>query len=669
MPQCWARPFSGRLASFLCGAAHVAWLLAAIVGASRSAAAAEREALQQWARTVVSVEYSSGDATRWASGVLVAEEGIVATSYYAAVGAAKARARFHSGETVEVAGVVGVDRGKDLVLLALRAGETKWPAATIVARDLRIDEPTHGIGGPASAPLLVASDQLAAIESGQRYRLSRLGNDPRAVDDDQRRLITYGFLTWNSWGGGLFGDDGQLLGILTATSDWNDRVQVAVDARHVSRLLRERQTPRSLASLRSADADSPAKEADQHDVEAVVADEGLPDAPADDGERGLPQRERLRRLRYRLAELPQERKRLEDRSERWRKESRTPQQAFEQLQQQAAFNRLQFTSMQPELLVPVRTARAGAGSTGTAQMERRFSPRQIVARQQLDQALFVINLQLAAADAERLKSQSRMQQIEFDRGAIARYSARLVSQAFFLSDPLALRSLAEADDALGELDAEIDQGGAAAVFVLARGLARSRLRRWDEAQADFEQVIEDDRALALAAELALARLRMLRGEAGARESLAKALRTTPDEPIAWTVRARCELDQALWPAASRSLRSALEAGGDVAELEGALAWIAIREGGVNNARRGAQHARTARKATRGSDWNSRAALAWCLAGQRQWDAAQSELNRAEEVASDFGLDLVRTWQDRLRRQEGLEDLFASERAAANAGKR
>lgn len=639
------------------------WGALAAMMASAHAEAVDLASLQTWAQSVVSIEAAGGDAGRAVSGVVVADDGTIATSWHGLRGAAKARVRTHDGQLLEVLGVAAACPGKDLVLLAVKRGDRPLSPAKLVERPVRIGEPVHAIGGPASAPLIAATDELTAVESGERYRRSGPLRESSQVDDDQCRLVHHAFLNRASVGGGLVSDQGELLGVLVAARDWTDRVHVATHAGHVRVLLAKRGAPRPLASFRGDAGESAGgKRGAEFEIEDAefARDEHLPPLDCDSVRGGESLRRQLAELRRRLAEIPAERKRTAERGEAWRKEALAPQQGYEQVQQRIAFNRLTLTSMVPEMIVPVSaTTPARPGDRVTVQTERRFSPRQVNQRLQLDRELLGLNLQLAALDAERLRWRSRAAQTEADDAALERYQSQLLVRAFFLGDPLGMRSEAEVEDSLQELDDEIDQGGANGAFLLARGLIRTRLRRWDEALADFDQVIEDDRTWKGGAEVARARTVARRGGAAPPELPPQVGRAAREDAVLATLLARCALDAGDDAATVRWLKTAWEAGGDRVELERAMALAYLAApGSGRDLRQAGEYARRCVRRTLGQDWRAWGAVSLVDATRGRWEAAEDTLRRAESLAADFGRDTCRSWQAELREHRLPQERFA-----------
>ena len=620
-----------------------------------SARAADPPDLRTLTLAVVSIETTGARGRSPGSGVIVSDEGHVVTTWSTVAGTGRSVVRGHDGSDHEVRGVAAADRGLGLVLLATEA-RPGGPRSRLIDRQIAIGETVHAIGGPRCAPLFSATDRIDALESGERFIRGLPSRSSTAVVADQCRIVHHAYLPRAASGGGLFTDDGLLVGVLVESPEWNDAIHVAIHAGHVAALLAAASTgqPRPLSSLDRFPDDPPPRDAAA--LEQERARNHLPPFDGDAMLRGGALRGRLRALRMELAALPAERRRIAARGDRWTDDAKAPQQLFEQVQRQIAENRFAYATMEPELEIRggftsviasdivlysgvlTRLPRDFGDPTGqNSDTARAFSVEQRLVRDRLDAECRLLEWRLSQIDAERLRLRSRAAQSASDAAAVDRLEAALLGQVFFAGDPFGTRDRREVVDALVELDAEIAEGRPAGVFLLVRGLWYTRLGRWADALADFERIVDEDRAMRPAAALAAARCRALRDG----RATVRAERTTRGDPILDALFARIALDAGDWSGAHRWLHAALEHGGDEGTIHEALARLAILAD--RDPRVAMEHARLASRAALGGNFRAWGLRALASAAGGDWTAAEETLAAGESLATGPELDRLRAW--------------------------
>ena len=621
---------------------------------------ADPAAIQDWATSVVAIESATGKPRAAGCGVMVSGRGHVVTTWSTVYDAEKLKVRATNGTVSEVVGVVAADRGRELVLLATKPTDRGAPPAILLDRAVAVGEPVHAIGAPGAGPLAIASDRIDSIESGERYRRTcAIGTAP-PIDADQSRLVHHAYLPRAGIGGGLFGDDGRLLGILVPTPDWTDRIHVAVHAGHVGELLESAGPPRPLATLKRAREITPVR-----DPNAVTRQRDqlhLPPLDCDTMRRGASLGERLQALRRRLAAIPEARRLLATRAQRWANEERLPQQRFEEVQRLIAANRLAIASIETEMEAIIPGSEAplpGSEDALRARSDRAYSPRQRALGQQLETEHQFLTARLAACQADRLRLRSRAPQIDADTRALDRLEEVLPGEIFFAGDPLGMRGEEEIEDALPELDDEIAEGRPAGVFLLLRGLWLTRLERFDDARADFDRLLDEDRQLRSAAELARARAEGRRRGEPLADAVVRGARRGKGDPIMETLLARVAIDQKDWALAAGWLRAALEHGGDSGELHTGLAMVTLATGkGPGAPRLAADHAEKACRASLGTDRRAWGLVGLSAAAAGKWDEAGETLDHAAPLATDFAPETLRHWRRCVRDRKLPDSWFA-----------
>lgn len=133
------------------------------------------------------------------SGVLVDPEGVVATNLHVVRGADRATVTLANGDAYDDVAVIEFDSRKDLVLLKIKG--FKLPTARLGDSDsLVIGQKVYTIGAPKGLDLTLAEGLVSGIrDSGEGYRV----------------IQTSAPISPGSSGGGLFDDQGRLLGITT----------------------------------------------------------------------------------------------------------------------------------------------------------------------------------------------------------------------------------------------------------------------------------------------------------------------------------------------------------------------------------------------------------------------------------------------------------------------
>ena len=138
------------------------------------------------------------------SGVIVSEDGYIATNYHVIEGSSKVTVKLHSGDSYE-AEVVGYDSDNDIAVLKIDAKDlnavTIGKSSSVKVGDLAvaIGNPLGTLGGTATSGIISSLDRELTID-GRKLSL----------------LQTDSAINPGNSGGGLFDGSGKLIGIVVA---------------------------------------------------------------------------------------------------------------------------------------------------------------------------------------------------------------------------------------------------------------------------------------------------------------------------------------------------------------------------------------------------------------------------------------------------------------------
>lgn len=233
---------------------------------------------------------------------------------------------------------------------------------------------------------------------------------------------------------------------------------------------------------------------------------------------------------------------------------------------------------------------------------------------------------------------------------------RLRGELLYFGDPYQLRCAEEHQTLLAKLDEEIAEGGAAGMLYFVRGLCKLRLKRLDEARADFKEAVEVDVKLRRLADVAEGRRLMLAGEI--EKGLAqvnKAVNAGKKDPWVGTLHARVQIDRNDFTGASRTVTALVRDESLSAENQMALAWLSsTAPAGTNNPRVALTSAQQACELTGNADWLCLAALAAAHARSGKFAEAQTTLERAEPLAPEDYRGQFTAWMASVEEKKPLE---------------
>src|SRR5262249_56799341 len=77
---------------------------------------------------------------------LIASNGVAVTAFHVVNGARRVRARFHTGESAEVIGLIDADERRDLALIQVQISDSEW--LKVSTKDPEVGSRAYVIGAP-----------------------------------------------------------------------------------------------------------------------------------------------------------------------------------------------------------------------------------------------------------------------------------------------------------------------------------------------------------------------------------------------------------------------------------------------------------------------------------------------------------------------------------------
>ncbi len=171
-----------------------------------------------------------------ASGVIINDGKTIVTNLHAVAGASKVSVHFEDGRSVDATGYLGIDEKRDLVCIQIqeRFKRISYPALASL-KDLRIGQKVIAIGSPQGLANTVSEGIISGI---------------REFDEGTSVIQTTAPLSPGSSGGGLFNDQGELIGITSFLHTGGQNLNFAYPTDYILPLLAKTRT-QPFASLKS----------------------------------------------------------------------------------------------------------------------------------------------------------------------------------------------------------------------------------------------------------------------------------------------------------------------------------------------------------------------------------------------------------------------------------
>ena len=212
------------LATILCLNVHVAF------AQKRPPAATPADIFKKASQAVVTIKTPEA----FGSGVLVDQAGVIVTNLHVVQGQERATVTLPNGDAYDDVGVVEFDTRKDLVLLKIKG--FKLPTAELGDSDLvAVGDKVYAIGAPKGLELTLSEGLVSGL---------------RDTGDGYRVVQTSAAISSGSSGGGLFDDQGRLVGITSFKFRDGESLNFALPINYVRGMLAT--TPKmSLAELKT----------------------------------------------------------------------------------------------------------------------------------------------------------------------------------------------------------------------------------------------------------------------------------------------------------------------------------------------------------------------------------------------------------------------------------
>jgi hypothetical protein len=171
---------------------------------------------------LIVVSDSSGKELKQGSGVVVSNDGKVATNFHVIDGAGSALVKFSNGAFYLVDGVLATDKEKDIAVL--KAAGTDFATVPLGnSDDLQVGEEVVSIGSPLSLEATVSNGIVSSVRD--------------LKDDKQPVFQTTAPISHGSSGGAMLNMRGEIIGIATAYMAGGQNLNFAVPINAVKPLL------------------------------------------------------------------------------------------------------------------------------------------------------------------------------------------------------------------------------------------------------------------------------------------------------------------------------------------------------------------------------------------------------------------------------------------------
>jgi serine protease Do len=155
------------------------------------------------------------------SGVLLSSDGVVVTNLHVLEGAGDITVQLQSGSAFTQVDVIGFDAKRDIALLKVHGKGLPF-AELSASQDLRRGRAVFTIGAPSGLTQTVSRGIVSAI---------------RTENPEYELIQTDAAISPGSSGGGLFDDDGTLLGVVVSYRTDGQNLNFAIPAKYIMPLL------------------------------------------------------------------------------------------------------------------------------------------------------------------------------------------------------------------------------------------------------------------------------------------------------------------------------------------------------------------------------------------------------------------------------------------------
>lgn len=191
---------------------------------------------------IVSIQCIDSQKRIWqGSGVILREDGIIATNYHVCNDAVGGRVKLSNGDIYDDVSITDSDERKDILILKIKA--IKLPVMRMAdSNALKVGSTVYAIGSPKGLEGTLSSGIISSLRSGDDFGMTGF------------RVIQFTApVSSGSSGGALIDDSGNLVGLTTATRSDSQNINIAIPVNYVAALVNNSGTVKTLAKMSAVD--------------------------------------------------------------------------------------------------------------------------------------------------------------------------------------------------------------------------------------------------------------------------------------------------------------------------------------------------------------------------------------------------------------------------------
>jgi S1-C subfamily serine protease len=202
---------------------------------------------QQSSAAIVVVYCGDGKSFVQGSGVIITEDGLIATNYHLINGRNQAAVILKNGKIYSEVWLVAYNKTQDLALL--RVKEKQLPHLALSLTFATIGETIYVISAPHGLEGTLSTGLISSIRDGEEVELLK----------GLRFLQFTAPISPGSSGGAILNSSGDLIGLVMAAHKDSQNLNLAVPAMYISTLAGQRSSPQLMDVLQDIPESSPAQ--------------------------------------------------------------------------------------------------------------------------------------------------------------------------------------------------------------------------------------------------------------------------------------------------------------------------------------------------------------------------------------------------------------------------